>query len=216
MKSVDVTRVLLVDDHSVLRFGLRHALANRKGYEVCGEADSASAAVEMAGRLTPDVVILDLMLGDRDGCEAVGEILRFSPNSRVLVYSSHSEEIFAARALRAGASGYLMKTAGFEEFLRAIDEVRAGRTYLSPHLRVAQPMPNNELDVLTDREIQIFLRMGEGKTTNEIADQLHLSPKTVAAHRENIKVKLGITSSAELMRVAIAYIIGAGNPQTIQ
>jgi DNA-binding NarL/FixJ family response regulator len=157
------------------------------------------------------------MLGDRDGCEAVGEILRFSPGSRVLVYSSHSEEVFAARALRAGASGYLMKTAGFEEFLRAIDEVRAGRTYLSPHFRVAQPMPgNNELDALTDREIQIFLRMGEGKTTNEIADQLHLSPKTVAAHRENIKAKLGITSSAELMRVAIAYIIGAGNSQAIQ
>jgi two-component system NarL family response regulator len=106
-----------------------------------------------------------------------------------------------------------MKTAGFEEFLRALDEIRAGRTYLSPHLRVAHPLPSNELDVLTDREIQVFLRMGEGKTTNEIADQLHLSPKTVAAHRENIKVKLGITSGAELMRVAIAYLLGAGASQ---
>ncbi|HEY8902427.1 MAG TPA: response regulator transcription factor [Chthoniobacterales bacterium] len=202
--------MLIVDRYPVVRDGLRFALASLPDYEVCGEAENLREARAFLGSHSPEVIILDLVLGGRDCGEAIEELRRIAPDSHVLVFSGKPEELFAPRAIRAGASGYLMKTDGAHALKRALAEILAGGIYLSPRMRAARRPPRQDLEQLTERELQIFLRLGEGKTTGEVASELHLSAKTVATHRENIKAKLGIGHGAELTRRAIVHTLAAG------
>jgi len=210
------SRVLIVDDHPIVRAGVRLALRGNPRFEICAEADTANAAAELAERESPDVVVLDLHLGGRDGIEMVGRMRELLPRAKILVFSMNSEDLFAQRALRAGANGYLMKEGGLEELQRALDCIMAGDVYVSERMNArmlsAMARGGTEGDVLanlTDREMQIFLLLGAGKSTGQIAEELSLSVKTISTHRENLKMKLGVESAAELVRKAVAHVVGA-------
>ena len=211
------SRVLIVDDHPIVRAGVRLALRGRPAFEICGEAASVNAAVELAQKEKPDVVVLDLLMGGRDGVELVGRIRELLPEAKILVFSMNSEDLFAQRALRAGANGYLMKEGGLEELQRALDRIMAGEVYVSGRMntRLLSAMARGESDDgalanLTAREMQVFLLLGAGKTTGQIAEELSLSVKTISTHRENLKSKLGVDSAPELVRKAVAHVVGRG------
>jgi DNA-binding NarL/FixJ family response regulator len=211
------TRVLIVDDHPIVRAGVRLALRGHVTFEICGEAESVNAAAELAESTNPDAVVLDLLMGGRDGIEMVGRMRELLPAAKILVFSMNSEEIFAQRALRAGANGYLMKEGGLEELIHALECIVAGEVYVSERMnaRLLNSMARGEAEEdilanLTDREMQIFLQLGAGKTTGQIAEELSLSVKTISTHRENLKVKLGVESAPELVRKAVAYVVGRG------
>ena len=213
-------RVLVADDHPVVRAGLRFSLGAAAGFEICGEAENADDALALAARHVPRLIILDLNLVGRDGDKTVALMRRACPEASILVFSMNPEELFAERALADGANGYLMKTDGFEALHQAVRRVLDGEVYLSPRLRerlaaaagargAASGSPQR-LARLTAREQQIFRRIGEGRGTAEIAIELGLSIKTVSAHRENLKKKLGVPTAAELIRQAVAWVLGAG------
>jgi DNA-binding NarL/FixJ family response regulator len=211
------SRVLIVDDHPIVRAGVRLALRGHASFEICGEADSVNAAEELAGSLRPDIVVLDLLMGGRDGIEMVGRMRELLPAAKILVFSMNTEDLFAQRALRAGANGYLMKEGGLEELIHALEHILAGEVYVSERMnaRLLNSVARGESDddvlkSLTDREMQIFLQLGAGKTTGQIAEELSLSVKTISTHRENLKAKLGAESAPELVRKAVAYVVGRG------
>jgi DNA-binding NarL/FixJ family response regulator len=211
------SRVLIVDDHPIVRAGVRLALRGHPTLEICGEADSVNAALTLAEQQKPDALVLDLHLGGRDGIEMVGRMRELLPHAKILVFSMNSEDLFAKRALRAGANGYLMKEGGLEELQHALGRILAGEVYVSQRMNsrllnsVARgDSEDDPLSELTDREMQIFLLLGGGKTTGQIADELSLSVKTISTHRENLKTKLGVDSAAELVRKAVAYVVGSG------
>lgn len=211
-------RVFLVDDHPIVRAGARLAIAGLEGFVVCGESGSAAGAPEAASAARAHLVMLDLLLGSRgDGLELVAAMRRQLPEARILVFSMNAEDVFAERALHAGADGYLVKGGDLVELQFALREIAAGRTYLSAHLRARLTRPGegappgtDRVGSLSDRELQIFLLLGAGKSTQQIADELGISMKTVSAHRENVKIKLGITQAAELVRHAVTYVLGQG------
>jgi len=210
-----IHRVVIVDDHPIMRKGVRHALALRPGFQVVGEFGNLTDALEAIGHLQPDAVILDLVLGGRDGVDVVSEIRRVSGEIRILVYSMNPEELFALLALKSGANGYLMKsTGGFEELHCALERILGGGTYLSSHMATLASGGHlaGDMQNLTAREMQVFLRLGEGKTTSEIAHEMHLSVKTVFAHRDRLKEKLMVKSGAELVRRAIVHVLRQGGP----
>jgi DNA-binding NarL/FixJ family response regulator len=211
------SRVLIVDDHPIVRAGVRLALRGHAAYEICGEAESVNTAKDLAVSTKPDAVVLDLLMGGRDGIEMVGAMRELLPDAKILVFSMNSEDFFAQRALRAGANGYLMKEGGLEELMLALDSIMAGEIYVSERMnaRLLNSMARggdaeNVLESLTDREMQIFLQLGAGKSTGQIAEELSLSVKTISTHRENLKIKLGVESAAELVRRAVAYVLGRG------
>lgn len=215
-------RVLVADDHPVVRAGLRFSLGQAGGFEICGEAENAADAFALAERHAPRLVILDLHLGGRDGDRTVALMRRLCPASAILVFSMNPEELFAERALADGADGYLMKTDGFEALHQAVRQILFGGKYLSERMRrrlgaeaatgrpaVAGAKPAGAgVPALTARELQIFQRIGEGRGTAEIADELGLSAKTISAHRENVKKKIGAPTAAELIRHAVAWALG--------
>ncbi|MES2693120.1 MAG: response regulator transcription factor [Verrucomicrobiota bacterium] len=211
------TRVFLIDDHPIVRAGARLAVAGMAGFVVCGELGTSIGAVEAARAAAPDIVVLDLLLGSAgDGLELVAALHAGLPAARLLVFSMNSEELFAYRALRSGARGYLTKGGDLTELQEALRAVQRGDIYLSPRLRdqtsAAPAGPFTQLTSLTDREMQVFLLLGAGKSTQQIADELGISRKTASAHRENIKVKLRLSSASELVRHAVAYVVGQGHP----
>lgn len=218
-------RVLVADDHPVVRAGLRFVLTPAAGFEICGEAENADDALALAGLHAPRLVILDLNLGGRDGDRTIALMRRTCPAAAILVFSMNPEELFAERALGDGANGYLMKTDGCEALNRAVLQVLAGEVFLSARLRErlaaavggrdngdAAASPAQSVATLTARELQIFQRIGEGRGTAEIANELGLSIKTVSAHRENLKKKLGALTAAELIRQAVAWALGRDKP----
>jgi DNA-binding NarL/FixJ family response regulator len=183
----------------------------------CGEAKSVEEAVDEIGRCKPDLVVTDITLPNRSGFDLIKDVRAMYPDVFVFVYSMHDEMFYAERALRAGARGYLMKEAGSEKMLEAIRKVLAGEICVSPQiaakiLDLFSGAPargsNSPVEKLTDREFDVYQLMGQGKTTKEIADQLHLSHKTVAVHRGHIKEKLGMRSASELVRHAIRWAAG--------
>lgn len=205
-------RVLVADDHPVVRAGLRFTLGPAQGFEICGEAENADDALALAARHAPRLIVLDLHLDGREGDRAVALMRRRCPEAAILVFSMSPEELFAERALQDGANGYLMKTDGFDELHRAVRCVLAGEIYLSPRLRerrgeTGAGEPATGAASLTARELQIFQRIGEGRSTSEIAAELGLSVKTVSAHRENVKKKLGAPTAVELIRRAVAWVL---------
>ena len=205
-------RVLIVDDHPVVRMGLR-ALIERTGrYEVVGEAGTTAEAMQAVVRVTPDIMILDLMLGGRSGADLVARCLAAVPSLSILVLSQHDEALHAERVLKAGARGYLMKGAELDGVVQALDALQRGEIVLSPRMntrilaRRLQGAPPERYADLSDREMQIFMLIGAGLTTGQIATDLNLSPKTVGAHREKIKTKLGLETASELEREALLYV----------
>jgi len=205
-------RVLLADDHKIVRNGLRRLLDDEPDIEVVAEASDGREAVERATKEPIDVVIMDLAMPNLNGIEAASRILSQSAPTKVIALSMHSDRRFVARALAAGVSGYILKDCAAEELISAIRAVAAGRTFLSPEVSevVAQDYAtgfaedrSSALTVLTPREREVLQLLAEGKNTKEIAAALYVSPKTVETHRYHIMSKLGIDNLAALVKYAI-------------
>jgi DNA-binding NarL/FixJ family response regulator len=207
-------RVLLVDDHPVIRLGLTSLINEAPNLTVCGEAASSQQGLELIASLQPNLVVVDISLKDGDGIELIKDVRARYPQVRLVVLSMHDEEIDAERALRAGASGYVMKAEAAGTVMAAIHRVLSGKIYISEKaterlLRLAAvgrtdpSTPMSRFDQLSDRELQIYRLLGGGVRVRDIAAQLHVSAKTVESHRVNIKRKLGFKTSAELLRYAI-------------
>jgi len=206
-------RLLLVDDHAVVRTGLRMMLEGEQDIEIVGEADSASEALNQISLLQPDVVLMDIGLPDMSGIDATREIKQLAPDIAVVALTIHEDEEYFFKMLDAGASGYVPKRAAPEELITAIRVTAQGEVYLYPSLakllvsdylsQSQQPRNRATLDGLTPREFEVLTLLADGASNLEIAEQLNISPKTVARHRENIMGKLNLHSRAELVKYAI-------------
>lgn len=205
-------KVLLVDDHPILRQGLAQLLGQEKDIFICGQFEEASKALEAVTQLKPDAAIVDISLKGSSGIELLKNIKVQFPRMLVLVLSMHDESLYAERALRAGASGYIMKQEPPDQVLVALRKVLGGEIYLSPamnsklmhQLVSGRPTETGSLiERLSDRELEIFGLIGQGRGTRQIAEQLHLSVKTVESHRAHIKEKLNLKNATELVHRAI-------------
>ena len=205
-------RILIVDDHAIVRQGLRSLIEGQSGMEVVGEAEDGQAAVRLAEELSPDVVIMDVTMPDLNGVEATRQIARKNHHVKVIVLSMHPDKHIVRESLKAGASGYVLKSYLFDELLRALQATSAGGHYLSPRITDVMiedyvrgftqpnvPGPDN----LTSAERQVLQLLAEGLSVKEIAKRLHVSPKTVDARRHSIMGKLGVSSVADLVKHAI-------------
>jgi DNA-binding NarL/FixJ family response regulator len=211
----DKRRILLVDDHPIVCEGLAQRINREPDLTVCGQARDAHAALEAIAKLQPDVAIVDIALGNSSGVELVKDIKVRHPRLPTLILSMHDEALYAERSLHAGAKGYVMKQEEPDVLLRAIRQVLCGQVYLSEKVRnsivnrLGGVLPEGNVAPLTqrlsDRELEVFQMIGDGYATREIAGQLHLSMKTVAAHREHIKQKLNLKAGEELVRLAIHW-----------
>ena len=207
-----IRRVLIVDDHPVVRQGVRHLLDNADDLAVCGEADTAIDARAAIDKLHPDVLICDINLRHVDGIELVRQLRAHYPSLPILVLSTLDEAIYAARMLALGVSGYIMKQASTAEFLVSVRRVLDGNIYVSEAIgngmlsRFAGGAPHlsaDPIELLTNRELQVLHMLGKGASTRETAQLLHLSIKTVESHRQRIKRKLNLTSGVQLLRYAV-------------
>ena len=207
-------RVLLVDDHPVLRKGLAQLINQDPRLAVCGEAEDAPRAIKAIETLKPDFVIMDISLKHGDGIELLKTVKPQFPDLPVLVLSMHDETLYAERSLRAGAMGYLMKDDPAEQVLLAIWRVLAGEIFLSNRMKSRMMLqlagrngkvPSSTLEQLTDRELEVFRLIGAGRTTRQIADHLRLSMHTVQAYREFIKAKLNLRNSTQLVQHAVHW-----------
>jgi DNA-binding NarL/FixJ family response regulator len=212
-------KILIVDDHPVMRRGLAALIESEPDFTVCGEAASCAEALEAIRQSPPDLVIVDLVLGDDDGLSLIKAMKIRHPDIPSLVLSMHDESVYAERSLRAGAMGYVSKQQLDDDILHAIRRLFDGEPYLSPTLeqRLAAkylggqaPESDSPVDTLSNRELQVFRLIGQGKTTREIAETLTLSIKTIESHRENIKHKLALKSSAELAQRATQWVESIG------
>lgn len=207
------TRILLVDDHAVVRSGLRMLLENERDIEIVGEAASAHGAIEAAMNLRPNVILMDIGLPDLSGIDATREIKKIVPDVAIVALTIHEDEEYFFKMLEAGATGYVPKRAAPEELLTAIRAAATGQVYLYPSLAKllvrdflsgGRPVPGEQPDSdLTDREEEVLAYLADGANNEEIAKALFISPKTVARHRENIMRKLNLHSRSELVRYAI-------------
>ena len=195
--------VLLVDDHTLVRQGFRRLLEDEADMAVVGEAGDGEAAINLAQKLQPQVVVMDCALPGINGLAAARRILETHPGTAVLMLSMHSEETWVRQALDAGARGYLLKSAMELELPVAIRKVAAGETVLDPAVARPAALKGERKPALTPRELEILQLIVEGKSNKEVADQLHLSANTVAVHRANIMDALGIHKTAELVVYAI-------------
>lgn len=208
-------RILLVDDHPFMRAGLAQLIDRQPDMIVCGEAGNPAEAFTAVAAAKPDLVLSDLTMPGRSGLEFIKDLLAVSPGMLVLVVSMHDEVVYSERALRAGARGYIMKEAGGENLLAALRQVLRGEVYLSPGMsaRVLEGMARRRprssqspIETLTDREFEVFQLIGQGKSTRDIATQLHLSSKTVDVHRGHLKEKLNLRDVTSLIRHAVRWV----------
>jgi DNA-binding NarL/FixJ family response regulator len=209
------TRVLLVDDHPILRQGLGQLINQESDMAVCGEAEDSPKAFSAVEELQPDVAIVDISLRGGNGIELIKNLKARYPNLAMIVLSMHDESLYAERALRAGALGYIMKEEGTEKVLEGIRKVLTGEIFLSEKMKtkMLQQLANGRAKVvsspiehLTDRELEVFRLIGEGRSTRQIAAELHLSVRTVEAYREYIKSKLNLKNSTELVQHAFHWV----------
>lgn len=212
-------RIAIVDDHELVRFGVAQLVAREPGWEVCGEAADVASALQMIRDKQPDLAIVDLRLAQGDGLELVKQVKAACPEVRVLVSSMHEENLFADRAMRAGAWGYVSKQEPAETLRAAIRRVLDGKVYLSASMTErllirstgrSGNADGSPLELLSDRELEVFELLGRGYSVKEIARNLHLSPKTVEYHREHIKEKLNLPSSSAVLRHATAWTLDRG------
>jgi two-component system, NarL family, response regulator NreC len=208
-------RVVLCDDHTMVRSGLHLILAEETGIEVIGEAGTAEEAVELAGRARPDVLVMDLGLPGASGITATGQIRYASPDTRVLVLTAHNDVAYLHRAFAVGASGYLLKEAADIELVQAVRAVASGRQYVHPtlgaaalHTAAGADRPAGPGGRLSERELEVLRGIARGHTNAEIAAVLHVSVRTIESHRTHIQQKLGTRSRAELVeRVRSAHLL---------
>lgn len=208
-------RILLVDDHPIMRHGLAQLISMESGLDVCGEAGSAADGLVAVGKLKPDLAVVDLTLPDKNGLELIKDIQAMYPTTLTIVLSMHDESLYAERALRAGARGYLMKETAAENLINAIQRVLSGAIYVSEAMasRMLEQVTGQRgksgstgVDQLTDRELEVLEMIGKGTPTKLIADKLKISARTVEAHRAHIKEKLGITDGPALVRYAVQWV----------
>jgi len=208
-------RVFIVDDHPVMRAGVRQLIEAEQDLAVCGEADSVNSALEAIAKTSPDVALVDITLRQSNGLDLIKDLQIRHPKLPVLVLSMHDEAFYAERVLRAGARGYIAKAEGSTKIVEGLRKVLDGGVFVSQ--RVASSMVSKivagsadagsfSVDRLSDRELQIFELIGQGLQTRDIAQQLHLSPKTVEAHREHIKAKLDMDNASELLAYAVKWV----------
>jgi DNA-binding NarL/FixJ family response regulator len=209
------TKILIVDDHPMMREGLAQLIANQPDMLVCGEAGDAGEALEKVRLFKPNLVLADITLPGRNGLELIKDIQALEAGVAVLVISMHDEAFYAERVLRAGGRGYVMKQEGGKKIMEAIRQVSSGKIFVSEKMSAkilemfSGHRPENAdspEENLTDREFEVFQLIGRGKGAKEVASQLHVSPKTVEVHRANIKVKLKIQTMTELIRYAVRWV----------
>ncbi len=206
-------KVLIVDDHPVVRRGLADVIACQPDLEICGEAADVKDALQQVKAKCPDVAVIDLALRGGHGIDLIQQIKARQDRVKMLVSSMHDETLFAERSLRAGAMGYVSKQEPTDRLLEAIRQVLRGEIYLSPrmtgrilhHVRDGGAAGEDPIATLSNRELEVFEMIGQGMTTQQIARSLGLSPKTIEAHREKIKEKLNLRNSAELNRSAVQW-----------
>jgi DNA-binding NarL/FixJ family response regulator len=210
-------RALIVDDHPIVRQGLRRLMESEEDLTVCGEVETARDARTAIKELSPDAVIVDISLKQGDGIELVRDVRAHHPHLPILVLSMHDEAIYAERMLSAGANGYIMKQAASEQFLAALRRVLDGGIYVSEAVgnNMIQKFASggsyisvNPIDRLSNRELQILHMIGKGMSTRETANSLNLSIKTVESHRQRIKRKLNLTTGAQLVQYAVNWFAG--------
>ena len=208
-------RVLIVDDHPMMREGLAQLIDQEPDLRVCGQADRAGQALEMITAEVPDLVLLDISLPDRSGLELIKDVHALHAELPILVVSMHDEALYAERVLRAGGRGYLMKQEGGKKLMQAIRQVLNGQIFVSEKMsaKILEIFSgrrggalHSPVERLSDREFEVFQLVGEGQGTRQIAEHLHLSVKTVEVHRANIKKKLELKSGVDLVRYAIRWI----------
>lgn len=208
-------RLLIVDDHPMMRTGLAQLIDNEGDLKVCAEADNAGQAIAAAAKQKFDLALVDISLPDKNGLELIKDLRTLSPDLPILVVSMHDELIYAERVLRAGARGYIMKQEGGQKFLQAIRRVLAGQVFVSEAIsaRILENLSGNlpessssPVRRLSDREFEVFQLIGQGIGTGDIATRLHLSVKTVEVHRANIKQKLNLSTATELVRYAVRWL----------
>jgi DNA-binding NarL/FixJ family response regulator len=208
------TRIYIVDDHPVMVQGLKELINNQRDMRVVGFSDDWHVALEQTKKLQPDLIMLDVTLKDVNGIEVLKNLKIHLPHVKVLMLSMHDENLYAMRALKAGAQGYIMKQEAVEKVLGAIRQVLLGEVYLSDSMSKrtmfqllgrGTTRTGSPLEDLSDRELEVFTLIGQGCTTRQIAEKLHLSIKTVETHRAHIKEKLNLKNSTELVQHAIHW-----------
>lgn len=208
-------RILIVDDHPIVRQGYRQLLSTQADWEVCGEAESEPDAARLFREIKPDLIVIDITLDGGDGIGLIKQLAAQDPKVRILTASAHEEALFAERALRAGALGYINKRAASDHLITAVRTVLDGDIYLSEkmHAKVLKNMSRRAdthfepMEQLSDRELAAFELIGQGFATREVARRMHIAPKTVDRYRENIKQKLGLKNATELIRHATQWVL---------
>ncbi|HUG68372.1 MAG TPA: response regulator transcription factor [Pirellulaceae bacterium] len=212
-------RILIVDDHPMMREGLTTQICNAPDLAVCGEADDVAEALRLVSELNPDLVIIDISLKTGHGIDLIKQIRGSHPKMKMLVNSMYDESVYAERSLQAGALGYLNKQTARETLIDAIHIVLAGKTYISPAMtdrilksRIGGMIEpgKSPIESLSDRELEVLTLIGQGQTTSGIARQLHLSVHTIDTYREKLKLKLNLANSAELNRCAVQWVLENG------
>lgn len=214
-KKPEKSRILLVDDHAVVRDGLAQLIGREPDLAICGEAPSAEEGLEAAMRLHPDLAIVDISLGGANGMELIKNLQAADPRIGILVLSMHDEAHYAERALRAGAKGYVMKRAARDRILEAIRTVLRGDVFVSEainksmihrYLHGAEGAQASPISRLTDRELEVLTLIGRGLSSKEIGERLHLSQKTVDSHKTHLKEKLNLGGAPELVKFAFEWV----------
>jgi DNA-binding NarL/FixJ family response regulator len=211
----DKRKIVIVDDHPIVRRGLADLINHEDDLLVCGQASDAYEAMDMIEAMKPDLAIVDISLEGKSGMEAIRDIKIKHPDLPVLVLSMHDEALYAERALRAGAKGYIMKQEATEKVITAIRKVLGGQVYVSDGMAAkivnkfagsVRDVGASAIDRLSDRELEVFCLIGQGYGTRQIAERLHLSIKTIETYRAHIKGKLSLSSAAELLRYAVQWV----------
>ncbi len=213
---MQTTNIMIVDDHPLVRSGFRRLIETEPDLSVCCEAGDIGEALQIVAKCLPDLAIVDLSLPDGNGLDLIKRMLAQQPAMLILVSSMHDEDLFAVRALRVGAKGYINKQQASEQVIVAIRQILGGKLYLSEQmtehlmLESANSIQNpvlSPVEELSNRELEVFELIGHGMATSEIADRLHLSVKTIESHRANIKTKLGLRTGGELVRCAVQWTL---------
>ena len=200
--------VILADDHAVVRMGFKLLLQDTKDITVVGEAESGEEVIKLLNTLTADLIVMDLSMPGIGGLETISRVVSKAKSPKILILSAHEDAIHPKRSLKAGANGYLSKRGAPEELIKAIRQIHAGNMYIEPSIaqKVAMSQMGGEtspVEVLSEREFDVFMALANGKTVNQIAETLHLSPRTVGTHLYNIKQKLNASNQTELALIAI-------------